>query len=62
MVISTVSIQKIADIWTALAFGFKNAMLSVPPPNSGESGLFEMEIAVVSSGRRCDRAESCWDR
>src|SRR5437660_8842948 len=44
---TTVSIQNVALISTALAFGFvafespsRNAMLAVPPPNSGSVGSF----------------------
>src|SRR5215472_5973765 len=51
---STVSIQNVAPIRTALAFGLlpagspcRNAMLSVPPPNRGAAGSVEMSISVV---------------
>lgn len=40
LVTPTVWTQKIADIWTALAFGFKNAMLSdCVEPGLGTSDL-----------------------
>src|ERR1700689_1797889 len=53
MVYSTVSIQNVADICVALAFGVafpvgspsRKAMLSVPPPNSGAAGMGLMLIA-----------------
>lgn len=51
---STVSIQNVAAIRTASAFGAvaaglpsKKAMLSVPPPNNGAVGLVEIWIVVV---------------
>src|SRR5262245_20830950 len=51
---STVSVQNVAPIRTALAFGLllagspsRNAMLSVPPPNRGAPGAVEMSISVV---------------
>src|SRR5277367_3941554 len=54
MVVSTVSIQKIAAICKVCAFGAlaavwpsKNAMLSTPPPKSGGVGAVEMIIAIV---------------
>src|SRR5580704_15934859 len=54
MVYSTVSIQNVASIRTALALGLaaagspsRKAMLSVPPPNRGEAGSLEMEMTVV---------------
>src|SRR5271168_3243083 len=56
MVVSTVSIQKIAAICKVWAFGAlaaawpsKKAMLSTPPPKSGGVGAVEMIIAIVLS-------------
>src|SRR5712691_407163 len=57
IVSSTVSIQKVAVIRVVCAFGLlggvflspsKNAMLSVPPPKIGATGLVAMDIAVVA--------------
>ena len=52
----TVSIQNVADIWTALAFGpefgpaavpSRKAILAVPPPNSGDVGVVETVKTIV---------------
>ena len=55
MVSVTVSTQKVADISTALAFGAvaagspsRNAMSSVPPPNSGALGMVSIRMTVVA--------------
>ena len=52
----TVSIQNIADIETDCAFGLaaagspsRNAILSVPPPNSGGGGLVAIMSTVVET-------------
>ena len=50
----TVSIQNVAVIWTALAFGVvtrglpcKKAILAAPPPNSGGGGAVETVKTTV---------------
>lgn len=52
MVTSTVSIQNVADICNVCAFGAgapsKKAMLSVPPPKSGDSAFVVIDIVVVA--------------